>query len=371
MLPNFPIITTIDDLRSHVSHLPEIRFAVQPNGYTVVCAMIADTDTYAGPSAPWARECRGITFDKNGLIVARPLHKFFNMNEREDTMEHKLNFNDAVRIMDKRDGSMIHPVMMADCSVVMKSKKSFESDVAIAATKYLQANTLIKNFCERMTAHGKTPIFEYTAPTARIVLAYPFEELRLLHIRDNLTGEYLDLDVFAPNIPRVDNTNYVDLAPSKPNFLSSLKTHLELDSGYEGFVIQFSNGDMVKAKTAWYLDLHHNVTFPTYRSVATMVLNETVDDFRSYLHQAGENDRLLEIIKIIEDQVVSELKVIELDIESVLQKDGTLERKNFAIKYREHKYFGLLMATYVGKEPSYRDYYTKNLLKDRFSTDQI
>lgn len=365
----FPRIEHIDDLLPHIQHLAEIRVAKQPNGFTVVCAMIADDDTYGGDASMWARECRGITFDHEGRIAARPLTKFFNINEREDTQEHVLDFTKVVRVMDKRDGSMVHPVLV-DGLVVMKSKKSFDSDVAIAATKFVNRYPDYYDLCKGSLDRGITPIFEYTAPTARIVLHYPVEELRLLHARNNVTGEYIKLRKDGP-LRLVDDADASQLNPRSKSFLTNLKTKLELDEGYEGYVLQFENGDMVKAKTKWYLNLHHSVTFPTYRSVAQLVIDEQIDDLKSHLATAGNNEALLKTINDIELAIVARLVMLKTDTGFLYDEHKHLDRKDFAIATKDHELFGLAMAMYLGKEPDFKGYYLKHQFKDDWEVRQI
>ena len=101
----FPHITHIVDLRDKIDN-PQIRFKTDDNGCTVVCYMVQDEDTFSGTNEQLERECRGITFDQNGKIAARTLHKFFNIGEREDTQPHALPWARVVRIMDKRDGCL-------------------------------------------------------------------------------------------------------------------------------------------------------------------------------------------------------------------------------------------------------------------------
>src|SRR5690606_20426848 len=54
------------------------------------------------------RNCRGVTFDdRSGDVVSLPLHKFFNLNQTEETQFHVLRDRRAT-IYEKLDGSMIH-----------------------------------------------------------------------------------------------------------------------------------------------------------------------------------------------------------------------------------------------------------------------
>ncbi len=83
----FRVIRHVSDIRDEVAEKTEIRFLSQPYGLTVACYLFMDAATFDTPAA---LECRGITFDKTGAVVSRPLHKFFNIGEREETQPHKL-----------------------------------------------------------------------------------------------------------------------------------------------------------------------------------------------------------------------------------------------------------------------------------------
>lgn len=102
----FPHIAHIEELLPFVKDNPQIRVKDGLNGYKIVSYQVQDEDTFTGTNADFARECRGITFDENGNIAARSLHKFFNIGEREDVQPDKLPWEKVTRVMVKRDGSM-------------------------------------------------------------------------------------------------------------------------------------------------------------------------------------------------------------------------------------------------------------------------
>jgi RNA ligase len=133
-------------------------------------------------------------------------------------------------------------------------------------------------------------------------------------------------------------------------------------------VIQFENGDMVKVKTEQYLKLHRAMTFLRERDVAQLVIDETIDDLKSQLVAEGVN---IDEILAIEKRVVERMIDITNSIYSVYEADKTLLKKDFAIKHKEHKYFGLLMSLMSGKELSIKDYFEKNILKQEFSLRQL
>ncbi len=98
----FPYISTISDVLLAIEGRDEFVVA-EKEGYTVINynVMMADTfpdvidDQASGMFeqydyyAALRRECRGIIFDTaTGEILRRPFHKFFNVNEREETQDH-------------------------------------------------------------------------------------------------------------------------------------------------------------------------------------------------------------------------------------------------------------------------------------------
>lgn len=360
----FPYITHIDQLKEKVGHMKEIRFMKQDNGYTVVCYMISDEDTFQGENAMWARECRGITFYPEGEIASRALHKFFNIGECDETRFENIEWSNVTSIMNKRDGSMLHPVLV-NGETLFKSKKSFTSDVALNANEFAQKNKGYIAFSEELLFDNKTPIFEFTAPNSRIVINYGSEpHMKLLHIRDNFTGEYIPKEKYEGWI-KYFNIDVIETISGNPQ---ELFKNLEIIEGIEGYIFQFADGNMIKAKTSWYLELHRNCVFPSYRSLAEMVLNETIDDYKSYLTQVGASHKT---VNKIEHQIVTEMNEIEVEVEKLYELNKHLERKEVAIANKDHPYFGLLMQKYSGKEPDVKKFYISKYLKEHFSTEQI
>ena len=368
----FPTITNINEFRSHISTKEEIRESDIGHMCTSFCYMISGPDTFDNE---WAKECRGIVFNSVGEVSSRSLHKFFNVNEREETLIQNLDWSKVVRVMDKRDGSMIHTVATMD-GILFKSKKSFESDVALAAEKWVHAQKDLNvfKFCMRMTAMNKTAIFEWTAPDARIVLFYPEAKMTLLHVRDNLTGVYMDkedLQKWADEFG-VDVVDEVDLSQygvdvSKMDVAAATKLHQTVE-GVEGWIFQFEDGNMVKLKTDWYIKRHHAMTFVRERDVAQLAIDEGLDDMKAMLVSEGVNiDRILEI----ERSVLADVNLVSSMVKNAVAADKHLPRKEMAQKYQISPYFGLIMKAYTGAEPSYKEFFVKNVLKQKYGLTQV
>lgn len=359
----FKIIRHISDVQPAVSGKKEIRFVTTPNGITLGFYLFMDSSTFDSPEAI---ECRGIAFDASGEIVSRPLHKFFNVGEKEWLAPQKLlDRRDIAAVFEKLDGSMIATAWV-DGALAWRSKKTFTSDVVRLTRKYLEDkdDPALSRFASEVAAEGMTAIFELTHPDARIVAPVHRPDLRLLHVRDNVTGAYVMLDpghgvhelirrYNVPMAPRFDGLGLPDLFAS-----------LEGMHDREGYVIQFANGDMVKVKCPWYLRLHRSLTHLRERDIAVLALNEELDDVKGALAEAGVD---LAGVNEVEARLKNSLACVLDEVERVYETGRRLDRKEFAIAHREHPLFGLIMSRYQGKELCLQEWYQRNRLKEEFS----
>lgn len=361
----FPTIRHIDDILPALVGKDYIGVNKQSNGATVICYNISNGECFA---TPFEKECRGITFDRDGKIVSRPLHKFFNLAEREEVLPQNLDWTSMVAGFDKMDGSMITTGVFHG-EVFAKSKKSFESDVAVSALAYMKLNVKYVDFAKHCAAHDLTPIFEYTSPNNRIVLRYDEEKMTLLHVRHLITGEYHT----AAQVAALAQS--FDIPVNAPLFgngfdLATLLASLNTVEGIEGYVIQFASGEMVKVKTRWYVNLHHAVTFVRIRDIARLVLSEKIDDYIAFVAlNAPEAD--LTQIHHINDTIKGEIEGIKKEVADILSKHQGVDFKTLATTYLGHPYFSFIMTTARGKEVDYLDYYERNRLKEVWSLDQV
>lgn len=122
----FPEIHTLEDVLPAIEGRPEFVVAHRPWGI-VVNYHVVMPDTFpevktAGGSAKMRaeatrmkairRECRGLIFDLDGKIMSRRLHKFFNVNERDETLASKIDLSQPHVILEKLDGSMVTPIFV-------------------------------------------------------------------------------------------------------------------------------------------------------------------------------------------------------------------------------------------------------------------
>jgi T4 RnlA family RNA ligase len=366
----FPVITHIDEFKAAVKEKGELHFKTYNNNCTVCCYVFQDSHTFSGENAMWYREARGITFGPDGNLLIRPYHKFFNVDEKVETKEAVLDWSKVVEIADKRDGSCIMCGIL-DGELLWKSKKVFDSDVALLVKDRYTADTPEYKLAFELCKLGLTPIFELTSPVNRIVLEYKEYQLTLLSIRVNSTGEYKDrvyLEQWCNEykVPLVDS--YME--QYKEHGLTPFKERLENDTGFEGYVVTFEDGTMVKFKSKWYLMLHHVVSFVHQQNVVTMVLDEQIDDYKSYLNSLTDTS-LIAKVEEIESTVLQDLLSIQSFVECTVNAKEFDNPRDFSIKYNTHEYFHLLISLFRGKEPNYKEFYRSRILEVKFSKECI
>lgn len=268
-MTHFPI-RHIDDVLPFVSNRKD--FVIADKGdYTVIDYVFAGEDTFDHPAR---LECRGIKFAPDGSVLARPLHKFFNAGERPDTQPNVLDFTQPHVVMDKLDGSMIHPAIVGGSGgkgeVVFMTRMG-RTDVARKAERHLPE---VRDWCEWVLHDGFTPIFEWTAPDNRIVVRYDDSELTLLAVRNTITGEYWRHDDLADTcLPHVRHHDPRHTAAA--DFIA----YARAIQGAEGFVVRFDSGLWVKAKADDYVLKHRaKDSILQEKNILALVLNGGLDD---------------------------------------------------------------------------------------------
>ena len=309
-----------------------------------------------------AFEMRGLTFifNEDGSLFKRYLllHKFFNLNQVPESQYSLVSDYVIKSIYNKEDGSVASFIRLPNGNIVGKSKMSFESEQALGMNRLYNSNSELKRFVDWSLDNDLVAVFEYVAPTNRIVLKYSDEELILLRLRDNKTGEYLDLSKYS------DKIGSIKVAPSDVGTLDEL---VELSHSFEdkeGWIIEFTNGLFIKIKTAWYCELHGLLTDDLYREhiLVNYILDEKIDDVLGQIpeKEVDAHERIDKIINVVKHSVVEKvadiLKSYDLFLEGGVGRDWEgelrlqLMRKTFALKYRKDKNFAYVMSLSKGRD---------------------
>ena len=309
-----------------------------------------------------AFEMRGLTFifNEDGSLFKRYLllHKFFNLNQVPES-QYSLVSNYVIKsIHNKEDGSVASFIRLPNGNIVGKSKMSFESEQALGMNRLYNSNSDLKRFVDWSLDNDLVAVFEYVAPTNRIVLKYSDEELILLRLRDNKTGKYLDLSKYS------DKIGSIKVAPSDVGTLDELVELSHSVEDKEGWIIEFTNGLFIKIKTSWYCELHGLLTDDLYREhiLVNYILDEKIDDVLGQIPETEveAHERIDKIINVVKHSVAEKvtdiLKSYDLFLEGGFGKDWEgelrlqLMRKTFALKYRKDKNFAYVMSLSKGKD---------------------
>lgn len=176
----FPQIKTIDDVWPYIKDKKEF-ILIDRGDYLVIDYNYRVSDTF---DTPQACECRGIKFLPNGELLSRPMHKFFNVGEKE---AGPINWNRPFSVEDKLDGSMVHPAIVQNQLVFMTRQGRTEH--AIRAEKLFL--DLHKDSMWNWLSFGALPSFEFIGPANPHVVPYKMNSLVHLNTRCQFTGDYL------------------------------------------------------------------------------------------------------------------------------------------------------------------------------------
>jgi RNA ligase len=280
--------------------------------------------------------CRGLVTDDDGIVVARPFRKFFNIEEGKHTPTSEFE------VFEKMDGSLII-VFWYDGGWVVASRGSFTSDQAVAASKTF-FDKLDHNF-----SIGITYLFEFTAKWNRIVVDYGEEDnltlLGAIRTDDETEATYEQLEMIAKGA----NCDVVKRYNGIKDY-STLKSIIK--DNQEGFVVRFSNGDRMKIKGEEYLRLHKVMT-----NLSTTAVWEV-------LSSGGSVDELL---KDVPDEFYNKIKEYEQELSfqfnmifsdyfvhfrSIQNKIGDVagNRAEFASHAKNYQYPSILFAMLDGKD---------------------
>ena len=335
---DFPNIASLDDVTPYVTFDQGFAVSRRPD-HTVIDYVFTVPETF---STAIARECRGLKFDANGQIIGRPFHKFFNLGEREGIED--IDWSAPHLILDKLDGSMVHPVLLNGALVFMTRKgATLQAEAAQA-----EANADIIDLSQHLLAAGITPIFEFTSPDHRIVVPYPKPALTFLAARAMVSGAYLPHSELTRlgvrfRVPVVEAHGSVRDA-------QDFARNARLETGIEGYVICFEHGFRVKLKTDAYALRHKALSSVQFeKNVLAWVATAAVDDVVAILP-----DDLAERVLAYQASVHRGVAAHARDIVDFAAAHGALCRKDFAALAMERfdrRLTPAVFAAFDGRDP--------------------
>jgi len=334
----FTNINHLDDVTPHISF--ELGFVVsRRENYTVVDYVYTTDETFLHPVA---RECRGLKFDRDGKIIARPFHKFFNLGEKEQPEE--IDWARPHVVFDKLDGSMVHPTLL-DGNLVFMTRMGITPQ---SRTAQAHASPEVLRMSAALIDRGITPMLEFTSPENRIVISYDTPMLTLLAARRIVSGEYLTSVELAAvgrefDAPVVRSIGRID-------DIRSFADKARREDGIEGYVIAFEDGHRIKLKTDGYVLRHKALAgLQLEKNVVELVAARAVDDMIPLL-----KPDIAEHLKAYEAKLLAGVSRHAAAIDAFVAANRTLERKDFAARVKEDwdgRLRGIVFAALDGKNP--------------------
>lgn len=309
-----------------------------------------------------AKELRGLTFvfNADGSLYKRFLlmRKFWNVNQVPESMYSEIKDYTLKSCYNKEDGSLITFIQLPNGKVVTKTKMGFDNEQTETAERIYNTNEKINKFVNYCLDNDIVSMWEFVSFKNRIVLNYDKENLILLKLRDNNTGNYLDIEEYRGNdFDVVEQENY-----TLDEFMELSETLTDKEGCV--FTLTDPNGNdlMVKKKTEWYFNLHKLTSdLELENTVIKLILEEKIDDTKSVLDIDSVK---MEFILNIEEKLNNYLKKTIQELNLYL--NGFVDRKTFALKYRKNRYFGVMMQVINNKLDIYnamKNYVIKNTKK--------
>lgn len=318
--------------------------------------------SYTDFQRPNAHECRGHTFriDASGKaleFVSMPMEKFWNIAELTGWNTCP-DLNTIVQIEDKLDGSLISTACDSEGNLLLKSKGSFISDQARGATDLINTPEYakLKDHCQYGASLGFTVNMEFRKPMNGNVLLVEEPSLRILNVRDNSNGNYVDVRDWENTADFMVES--FDIPADLPSWVETVY-HM---TGIEGFIVVFENGQRAKLKCSQYVALHHvlsNLNSP--KQLYMLILNEAADDAVPLIK---DNKFLMDLLESETIRVRTLYNEIESTVEDFYEANKHLDRKSFAIKGQaelvKDGVFSLAMNKYIGRPVDVKEYMIKH-----------
>jgi predicted kinase len=237
----FPILNgnVLLSLRSIASKYEQIKIYYSHAGYYAFD--YCDKISYP-PIKDWEsavlREFRGLIVSSiSGCVLARRFHKFFNIDETDDSKLTDIDMSQA-KIYHKLDGSLVSPIQLDSGQIVWSTRNALiQLDIDLSDDlNFFVKQCIIKQY---------TPLFEWCQQNRTVgIITHSISSLTLLAIRHNITGDYTDIDI-------VDNININKVVKYDMNDIKSIDKWIN----EEGVVICLPNGLRYKYKGEWYRNI--------------------------------------------------------------------------------------------------------------------
>lgn len=389
----FPHITHISQVLAAIKDKPEF-IVKECDRHTIINYVMADSHTFPPVKSDtwhkacrkprnWSpdydvnaailRECRGIVFGPDGRVVARRLHKFFNVGEKQETFIKNVDFSKSHVIMDKLDGSMITPIPIPRPGLenhrmgmytIRWGTKMGITHVGMQVEEFVASHQEYNEFAEECIYCDLTPIFEWCSRKQRIVVDYPQDKLVLTAVRNNVTGVYMDYDRLWHLGHRFGIPVCAILPEEKiingEEFVAGVREKEDI----EGYVVRFDDGHMCKIKGEWYCRIHRaKDSILQEKRVVEMIINEKTDDVLPFLleHDRKALEAFMDVFIISLRNNISGFHTLHM--QEYLKHNG--DKKSFALATQDwpHTHRSTLFAVWGKKDKASVEEHIKGFIR--------
>ena len=223
------------------------------------------------------------------------LKKFFNVNQVVETQLDLIKNKKIKHITLKEDGSLVTFMLLPNGNVFAKTRAGFTNEQTTNAMELYKNQIGVKHFVDISLRANYTPLFEYVSYDNRIVLQYSVKELRLIGIRNNVTGAFHSVANMR-QVPSIVTVKVLSMMT-----FEELEYLVHTVKDIEGVVVEFEDGQLVKWKTSWYFNLHGIRTDNIFREdyIIKNYLNETLDDVTQEIKRIDNADIFIFIDNVI------------------------------------------------------------------------
>lgn len=308
-------------------------------------------------SEPLVQHCRGLILDEanDWAIVAWPFNKFFNHGEPN---AHPIDWSTA-KVQEKLDGSLMILYWYAGLwhvassgtpdagGPVGKSKMTFEA----LFWKVWEELGYGKRIIQLNPKH--TYSFELMTPENRVVVAHQRNSIKLIGIRDNLSGREHAVEPWA-----TDEVAYEVAFGFQVPKTFDLKSHDEIERHFgtqtgleqEGFVVVDANFNRLKVKHPNYVKVHHMIGSLTTKKVLDCVRRgEAPEVLTQFPEWKAEFERV--------SKAFDALCRIAAETHEPIR--NIVSQKEFAAEALKTGFSSALFAVRSGKFDNFRQYFSE------------
>jgi len=295
-----------------------------------------------------AFDMRGVTFvfNSDGTLHKKflMLPKFFNLNEVENTQYYTLKDKKIKTITVKEDGSLIAFMQLPNGKIFAKTLGGFDNDQVHAAMEIYNNDINLQIIIDELLKRYCTPLFEYVSFNNKIVLNYKETQLRFIGLRNNINHSYVSFSNFEPKIKNiVKNAGIIGVESIEGWNLNDIIEICNNNVEIEGFVIEFEDGQLIKAKTQWYFAVHklHTESINREDYVIETYLNGTLDDILAQFDHDKDSNvfDFVNTVKIATNRYMEEILIGTRQLYSAYQNLYNYSLIDFATSEHKNPYF--------------------------------